>query len=533
MTGATGVVLLLFTLVFACTEPEVEPEEQLEPGSWGKLVDGDGQVASASAEVPLPAGSQRGSELYQQHCSVCHGDLGAGDGPAAPYLLPAARDFTTGRFRLVSTVDRVPSEADLVASLRRGLPGSAMPAFGWLPERDLWSLAAHVRQLAVEGRARELAPSLGEDEALRTAARELTPGPPLRLGPSVRVDAEVRALGAALYSRHCAVCHGDDGKGRHEQPRRNEDGSLNWARDFTAGILKGGASHEALARRIALGIPGTAMGATELSERELGALVAHVRSLVPTGAEARLVHRARRIAAQRVDGPVPADPADERWNDVPEEDIVLAPLWWRDDALVGASLSALHDGERLAIRLRWEDDSADYRPFGLTAETDAAALQLTTLRVPQLFGMGSERHPANLWHWRALRFEDEAGLLDLLDVTPHMRSDSRRGEVRLDAPVYVPTLGEIAPSSRADSARASGVGEVERQSDERVAVRARAAAGGWEVVFSRSLERASDEEVQLLPGDQVRVACALWNGSAGDRGGRKSISIWHTLVLAP
>jgi hypothetical protein len=31
----------------------------------------------------------------------------------------------------------------------------------------------------------------------------------------------------------------------------------------------------------------------------------------------------------------------------------------------------------------------------------------------------------------------------------------------------------------------------------------------------------------------VPVAFAVWNGSAGDRDGKKSVSIWQELVIAP
>ena len=90
----------------------------------------------------------RGEQLFDVHCAVCHGQEGNGRGTASPYLFPPARDFGDGRFRLVSTTNGVPLDRDLVDTLRRGMPGSAMPAWDWLPEEDLWCLAAQVRRLA-------------------------------------------------------------------------------------------------------------------------------------------------------------------------------------------------------------------------------------------------------------------------------------------------------------------------------------------------------------------------------------------------
>ncbi|KPY75002.1 Lead uptake protein, partial [Pseudomonas syringae pv. spinaceae] len=43
------------------------------------------EVSQAPAITPDPA---RGAPLYAQHCSVCHGDTGAGDGPAGIGLEP-------------------------------------------------------------------------------------------------------------------------------------------------------------------------------------------------------------------------------------------------------------------------------------------------------------------------------------------------------------------------------------------------------------------------------------------------------------
>jgi hypothetical protein len=33
------------------------------------------------------------------------------------------------------------------------------------------------------------------------------------------------------------------------------------------------------------------------------------------------------------------------------------------------------------------------------------------------------------------------------------------------------------------------------------------------------------------PGDYLPVSFAIWNGSAGDRDGKKNISIWQKLVI--
>src|SRR5262245_53002898 len=151
---------------------------------------------AAAKERPAPDPLVRGAEVYARQCAVCHGTAGAGDGPAAYLLAPAPRDFTSGRFRLVSTQNGVPTDEDLVATLKRGMPGSAMPPFDWMPEPDLRALAATVRELAVQGKARKLLEKARADEeelsgkeALDIAASQLAPGRPIDPGAPPPHDA--------------------------------------------------------------------------------------------------------------------------------------------------------------------------------------------------------------------------------------------------------------------------------------------------------------------------------------------------------
>ena len=69
-----------------------------------------------------------GASVYKQHCAVCHGPDGRGNGPAAPSMLPRPRDFTSGRFKYKSTAPgEPPTDDDLLRTVRDGLPASAMP----------------------------------------------------------------------------------------------------------------------------------------------------------------------------------------------------------------------------------------------------------------------------------------------------------------------------------------------------------------------------------------------------------------------
>ena len=50
------------------------------------------------------------------------------------------------------------------------------------------------------------------------------------------------------------------------------------------------------------------------------------------------------------------------------------------------------------------------------------------------------------------------------------------------------------------------------------------------VLYVSPLPSGADA-VALAPGTRTTVAFAVWNGSAGDRDGKKSVTIWQELVL--
>src|SRR5262249_4662218 len=104
----------------------------------------------AAEDRPLTTvDANAGKALYLQECSACHGERGAGDGPAASFLDPRPRDFTKHVLKLRTTATGQPrTTADILRTIERGIPGTAMPSFAFLPEADRRKIAAHVLRLA-------------------------------------------------------------------------------------------------------------------------------------------------------------------------------------------------------------------------------------------------------------------------------------------------------------------------------------------------------------------------------------------------
>lgn len=486
--------------------------------------------------MTAPATLARGAELYARHCALCHGTTGDGLGPASRFLEPPARDFGVGRFSLVSTRNGVPTDADLVRTLRRGMPGSAMPAWDWMGEADLLQLAHYVRHLGTVRLTATLmrtSSQFGEgmkpDVARALAVQRLQPGPEIEPPAKQPVSAETLAVGQRLYVENCAACHGLDGKGRRPVMQEGEGHDVRLARDFTAGILKGGGSHDELAWRIVAGMPGSGMPGTRFeNDGDTVAVVAFVRSLLPPANTDRLVQHRQTLRAARLSGGVPSDPGDARWQQALENRVVLAPLSWHEDAIFVAHLTAVHDGETLAVRIRWADASRDDSNL-MARHTDGAALQFSLAAEPPILAMGSGTEQINLWHWRAFAPDATAGALDLLDELPRGR-DSYGDERRSDVPIHgeppaVPARA-MAPSGFATLATAM-------RTQRPVDAKANWVDGEWQVVFTRTLRGRDASELSLAAGGTAQIGAAVWNGAAGDRRSRKSITIWHGLQLDP
>jgi DMSO reductase family type II enzyme heme b subunit len=490
-----------------------------------------GCASSSSPEVGSEEGPARTVALFARHCAVCHGEDGGGAGQAAPWLFPRPRDFGAGRFRIVSTANGAPTDADLMRVLERGLPGHAMPAFSWLPAEDLLGLVHHVRGLAVHRMAQELeqryaatTARLSPTEARSLAWAVLSPGNvlPVPPDPGPDPDADLLTRGRASFVARCAACHGLDARGqRPDRAWAGIDG-VHWARDLRMGTLEGGARWEDLSHRVLAGMPGAAMPPSIFEDKgELIALLAYVRSLLPADADRRGVPVRRSLVAARVDSIDARDLASIDFGPARSVDVVLMPLAARDTCIDRALVWAVHDGRSLAVRVRYVDPTRDDSLLGgKSGFADQCALEFSNEALPPLFGMGSHENRVGVWHWAAFRSRDLLGALDLIGALPP--------EALPDPPA-----GLLRPSRAADVAEGSGLGVLHAAGPGEVAVRPRHSAGAWELTFvaplaSAGFDQQSDGPVSRRPG-QWNIA--IWNGSAEDVGARKAISIWHELVL--
>jgi len=103
------------------------------------------EVSQAPVITPDPA---RGASLYAQNCAICHGDTGAGDGPAGVGLEPAPANL-----RDTARLDQL-SLFDLYNTLALGIDGTEMPSFAdQLDERQRWDVAAYIASFTAKPEA--------------------------------------------------------------------------------------------------------------------------------------------------------------------------------------------------------------------------------------------------------------------------------------------------------------------------------------------------------------------------------------------
>lgn len=229
----------------------------------------------------------------------------------------------------------------------------------------------------------------------------------------------------------------------------------------------------------------------------LSALLLMLSACAPPSDLAPLDAGGGAIIAKRVSGELPLDPDNQAWHEAAPNEVSVYPQRSVQPASqqtdVGAvRVQALHNGNELALRLEWVDETpAEKRDIGQFA--DAVALEWPVkygvgVGLPYV-GMGDASQPVALWLWRA------DGSMETL--------------------------------------AAEGFGSLTIQSPDGVTARSAWKDGVWRIVIKRTFAATGEHSLVLDPDEQgmVPLAVAVWNGEQGQRSGRKRLSAWRVLYL--
>lgn len=219
-----------------------------------------------------------GEEIYLRRCAACHGVEGDGNGPAATFMYKdRPRDFRSAVFKFRSTgSDSLPTDADLLRTLTRGVRGTAMPSWHMLSEKERLSVVQYVKY--------ELAVDRSDPEDPYVIFEEEEPDAPLFIARPPEVDEDVLALGKEIWHKaKCWECHGEAGTGDGEKAAGLKDDNKFpiVPADLTSGQFKSGSSAKDIFRTVSNGLSGTPMPSYSDSydEDERWALSYYVLSL--------------------------------------------------------------------------------------------------------------------------------------------------------------------------------------------------------------------------------------------------------------
>ena len=216
-----------------------------------------------------PPGSESslGKVLYEGRCVQCHGKDGKGNGPAASVLNPRPRDFTSGKFKFRSTESgSIPTDDDLLNSIRNGLHGTAMPDWKpFLQGDSLNAILAYVKSFS---------PRFQNDKPKIVSIGKPIPSSPQSIAAGKKV----------FQTLQCAACHGTDGAGTDAITSTFQD---DWGHEIRATNLteqwnfRGGATPRDIYLRFRTGIDGSPMPSYigSATEREMWDLANYVASL--------------------------------------------------------------------------------------------------------------------------------------------------------------------------------------------------------------------------------------------------------------
>ena len=456
--------------------------------------------------LDLAAQAPRGKATYDKWCAGCHGDTGAGDGPAAAYMLPRPRDFTRGVYKIRSTASgEIPTDADLRHVIDKGMPATAMPDWeALLDGRERDDVVAYIKSFYDQfGSSRANVVQLGDEPGSSDAAI---------------------ADGRATYQKlECFKCHGQAGRGDgNSAPTLKDD----WDFPIRAADLseawkfRGGNTVEQIYARMKTGLDGTPMPSFQeaienklITDEQLWHVAQYVRSLSPEKPpEVREVLRAPRVQTipRTVDDSAWAA-AERQWVPVVGQ-IIVKPRWFAP-TVDGIWVQALHDGQRLAVRLSWHDPSSSPNPawdewLGRVARTmtDADGPVSTqqgpdrlAVQFPIAYGEGAEkpyflqgsaRRPVYLWRW-------------------------------------------TSSPDRVEEGNGAGLGRfTARTAAAEVTHQARFDAGEWRVQLTRALASGDTARTpRFTAGVPIPIGFFVADGSNGEDEVRGAVSGWYALYL--
>jgi len=215
------------------------------------------------------------------------------------------------------------------------------------------------------------------------------------------------------------------------------------------------------------------------------------------------------ISVKKFSGDIPLSPDSKFWTSQQgpaKTTIDLGPQLitnpqWPDPFVKKVVISVARTETQIAVRLEWQDDSADNGLDQSRLYTDQAAIMFplnSNKEVPPIT-MGGEGFPVNIWQWKAVR---------------QMTADAAQKD-------------SAATLSPVEDLNAEGFSTLTRQDEQSVSGRGLRTDKGWQVVFKRNRTNRDEHDVQFA--GSTPMAVAIWNGGNRETNGQKGLAGWILL----
>ena len=296
---------------------------------------------------------------------------------------------------------------------------------------------------------------------------------------------------------------------------------------------------------------------TQTSNRKVVAAVLAAAALLTAGQFAGFLgptaSAQSAIAATGVDGALPVtDPAADAWSEAALVQVALSGQLvatpTRPTPFVPSlGVRVLVNDTHAAFLLTWDDATKDNRTTEDQEFRDAAAILFGPAGPAPSVCMGGPGQQLQVAQWKADWQADlEEGFRDLEHAYPNFWVDYYPGAIGTPpyhlpdafpetARVYLPgwyvgnPFSDPLKVTAVEEANAQGFGTLATQNQQDALGRGAHSGTGWSVVVARPLAPSDPEDVAIASG--IVLAFALWDGTSGDVGARKSASSWFVLEL--
>ncbi|MGV7221903.1 MAG: c-type cytochrome [Nitrospinales bacterium] len=496
-----------------------------------------------SAQMPDPIQKDKleaGKKVYFKRCIWCHGVEGGGDGPSHDRLFTKPRNFIQGTFKIRSTDSgELPLDADLLKTVRNGLPGSAMPAWGeFLSDSEIEAVIQFVKSKVQD---REF-----DDEDEELTVQDFGTSPWNTTGPHhLGVPDDAIAKGKEVFIKNkCFECHGGEGRGDGNPTMKDDWGfpivAADWQQCWNfRGSRRDPYNPFNIVRTITTGLNGTPMPnfREQITMEDRWNIAAFVNSLCPRKNIDKLTNKPVPdflIRSTYTVGSVATKIDDPMWQ-VLDDDARIKPRAEGDTSVINAHYIAMAGqitrGNRnfrpkvdnLWVSSRWsEEDQAvfylvEYHNRFLSTDPeypDAVGIEWPG-KLQDLFGAekpyfiyGDAKKQVDIWK---------------AEVMPKDYN-----------PTNAPNPAGYQLDAKVTELIGKGFDNVETKENTTVEiVDSIYKQGRVKVLFKRSLNTEGEDDVQIPVKSFIPVAFMQWAGINQEKDEHMAISTWYYTILEP